>query len=141
MPKRGSTSKCKLINITTLTDSRGNLGVIESDIDIPFAIQRAYFLYGVPAGERRGAHGHHSLEQVMLALTGQFDVMLDDGSQTAHYQLSDPSTALYISPMIWRELHSFSDNAVCLVLASQKYDESDYYRNYSDFIKAVKVTW
>lgn len=129
---------CRLIELPKISDERGNLTFVESGKHIPFEIKRSYYLYEIPNGSSRAAHGHKTLHQLMIALSGSFDVILDDGREKKLFHLNKPNVGLYISPMIWRDLYNFSGDAVCMVLASDFYDESDYYRNYSDFITAVK---
>jgi len=129
---------CCIIELPKITDPRGNLTFIEGKRHIPFEIKRVYYLYGVPGGAVRGRHAHKDLEQLMIAISGSFDVVLDDGYERKRFHLDRSYLGLYIPPMIWRELDNFSPASVCLVLASQKYDESDYYRDYDEFIKAVR---
>lgn len=129
---------CKLVDLPKINDERGNLTFVESGKHTPFDIKRSYYLYDIPTGSSRAAHGHKALHQLMIAVSGSFDVILDDGHEKKLFHLNKPNVGLYISPMIWRDLNNFSGNAVCMVLASDFYDESDYYRNYSDFIAAVK---
>lgn len=134
-----SIEKCRIIDLPKIPDHRGNLSFIEGNRHVPFEINRIYYLYDVPAGAERGGHGHKALQQLVIAVAGSFDVMLDDGSNKKLVKLNRPYEGLYICPMIWRELTNFSSGAVCLVLASEAYDESDYYRNYTEFLSAVKV--
>lgn len=129
---------CRLVKLPKLADERGNLSFVESWNHIPFEIKRTYYLYDIPAGSARAAHGHKALQQLMIAVSGSFDVILDDGNEKITFHLNKPDVGLYISPMIWRDINNFSSNAVCVVLASEFYDESDYYRKYPDFIAAVK---
>lgn len=126
---------CRIINLPKITDPRGNLTFIEDQRHVPFRIRRVYYLYDVPAGGERGGHAHKELEQLIIAASGSFDVILNDGAQCARYRLDRPYLGLYICPMIWRELVNFSSGAVCLVLASNLYDEADYYRDYDEFVK------
>jgi dTDP-4-dehydrorhamnose 3,5-epimerase-like enzyme len=133
-----SIENCKLIELPKISDPRGNLTFIEGNKHIPFSIKRVYYLYDVPTGSERGAHGHKSLEQVIVPLTGSFEIVLNDGFQEKNYYLKTPWVGLYVAPMLWRELKSFSSGSVCMVLASEYYDESDYFRSYADFISAVK---
>jgi hypothetical protein len=112
--------------------------VIEGEDCVPFAIARVYYLYGVPAGAKRGGHGHRELFQLLVATSGSFDVRLDDGAEKRSITLDRPSEGLLLTPMIWRELDNFSPGAVCMVLASAPYEESDYYREYDDFLAAVR---
>lgn len=126
-----------IINLPKITDHRGNLSFIEGRNHIGFDIKRVYYLYNIPSEGVRGAHGHKKLHQLLIPLSGKFEVTLDDGKNRKGYQLSDPSTGLYVGPMIWRELTKFSVDAVCLVLASEYYDEADYFRDYNQFLEAV----
>lgn len=125
---------CKLIDLRKISDPRGNLTVIEGSIDIPFAIKRVYYLYDVPGGESRGAHAHKNLYQILVAANGSFSVTLDDGREKITYNLKRPYYGLFIVPGIWRDLDDFSSGSVCLCLASDHYDLSDYIRDYKDFI-------
>jgi hypothetical protein len=101
---------------------------------VPFDIQRVYYLYDVPGGAERGGHAHKALHQFIIAISGSFDILLDDGKNKKRVHLSRSYNGLYICPMIWRELDNFSSGSVCLVLASNKYEESDYYRDYNEFM-------
>ena len=132
--------KCEIIEIPRFSDERGNLSFIESRKHIPFDIKRIYYLYDVPGGFERGAHAHKDLEQLIIAMSGSFDVILDDGQEKKTFHLSRSYYGLYVCPMIWRELVNFSSGAVCLVLASDFYDESDYYRNYEEYLLARGAT-
>lgn len=125
--------QCKLINLPKISDSRGNLSFIEGGQHIPFDIKRVYYLYDVPGGSQRGAHAHKNLHQFIIAMSGSFDVVLDDGKEKKHFQLNRSDYGLYVCPMMWRDLAKFSSGAVCMVLASEHYDEADYIRNYSKF--------
>jgi WxcM-like, C-terminal len=133
-----SVNKCKLIELPRINDARGNLSFVEGHNHIPFSIQRVYYLYDVPGGAERGGHGHKELQQLIIAMSGSFDVILDDGFEKKRIHLNRSYNGLYICPMIWRELDNFSSGAVCLVLASNLYDESDYYRDYIQFLTALK---
>lgn len=133
-----SISKCKLIDLPQITDPRGNLSFIESNRHIPFDIKRVYYLYDVPGGETRGGHAHKELQQLIIAMTGSFDVILDDGCQRKTVSLNRSYQGLFLTNMIWRELVNFSSGAVCLVLASELYSEDDYYRVHDDFISDVR---
>jgi hypothetical protein len=126
---------CKIVELPKITDPRGNLTFIEGGDHIPFDIQRVYYLYDVPGGAERGGHAHKGLHQLIIAMSGSFDVVLDDGKNKKRVHLARSYYGLYVCPMIWRELDNFSSGSVCMVLASNKYDESDYYRDYGQFMK------
>ncbi|XHH09327.1 MAG: FdtA/QdtA family cupin domain-containing protein [Candidatus Bathyarchaeia archaeon] len=128
---------CKLIYFPKITDFRGNLSFIEENNQIPFQIKRVYYLYDVPSGATRGGHAHKALQQIIIALSGSFDVVLDDGVTKSAYFLNRPHYGLYIPPGIWRELENFSSNSVALSLVSAVYDESDYIRDYKVFKKGI----
>lgn len=130
-----SINLCKLIDLPKVIDSRGILTIIESDYAVPFEIKRVYFLNDVPLGAQRGVHAHKELQQVIIAINGSFDVILDDGKNSKKVHLNKPYQGLYLCPMIWRELNNFSQGAVCLVLASNHYSKEDYYFNYAEFNK------
>ena len=130
--------ECKIIDIPKITDVRGNLSFIESYRHIPFEIQRVFYLYDVPGGETRAGHALKTCEQFLIAVSGSFVVLIDDGVQRKEYLLNQAYEGLLIPPMYWRELKNFSSGSVCLVLASQLYDESNYIREYDDFIKATQ---
>lgn len=134
-----SIEDCQIIELPKITDPRGNLTFIESERNISFPIARVYYLYDVPGGAKRAGHGHRTLRQLMIAISGSFDVLLDDGTTKRKYHLNRSYCGLYICPMIWRELDNFSSGSVCMVLASDYYDESDYFRRYEDFIEAVRA--
>ena len=132
-----SIQNCKIIKLPKIQDSRGNLTFIENNSHIPFSIERVYYLYDVPGGESRASHAHKSLHQLFIALSGSFDIVLKDGFRSKKFSLNRSYVGLYVPPMIWRTLVNFSSGSVCMVLASQKYDESDYFRNWSDYSKAI----
>jgi len=129
----------KLIDLPRICDPRGNLTVAEGDNVVPFNIQRAYWVYDVPAGECRGGHAHKSLKQLIVALSGSFSVTLDNGVEKTTYLLNHPYQALFIETGTWRTLDDFSSGAVCLVLASEHFSEDDYIRNYDDFLNYVGI--
>jgi WxcM-like, C-terminal len=125
---------CKIIDLPKITDPRGNLTFIEGGEHLPFAIERVYYLYDVPGGAERGGHAHKKLHQLIIAISGSFDVVLDDGRERQRFHLNRSYYGLYVCPMIWRELDNFSSGSVSLVLASNRYDESDYYRDYQAYL-------
>ncbi len=126
---------CKNMDLPKITDPRGNLTFIESSRHIPFDIRRIFYLYDVPGGAWRAGHALKTCHQFIIAASGSFDVILDDGRQRERYHLNRSYYGLYIPPLIWREIDNFSSGSVCLVLASEYYDEADYYREYGDFQK------
>lgn len=127
---------CKMIVLPKVQDPRGNLTFIEGGQQVPFDIQRVYYLYDVPGGAERGGHAHKGLHQLIIAMSGSFDVVLDDGKDKKRVHLNRSYNGLYVCPMIWRELDNFSSGSVCMVLASNRYDESDYHRDYAEFMRA-----
>ena len=133
-----SIDQCKIIGLPKIHDPRGNLTYIESHRHVPFQIARVYYLYDVPGGAERGGHAHRELEAVMIAMSGSFDVVIDDGFTRIKYHLNRSHYGLYVAPMVWRELENFSSGSVCMVLASNPYDEGDYYRDYADFAREVR---
>jgi len=130
-------SDCKLIQLPTVHDRRGNLSFIEGGRHVPFAIERVYYLYDVPGGAERGGHAHKALQQLIIAMSGSFDVILDDGMEKQRFHLNRSYQGLYVCPMIWREIDNFSSGSVCMVLASNLYDEKDYFRDYEGFLAAL----
>lgn len=138
-----SEGKCKLLghyrlDIPTLPDERGKLAVVEQGGAAVFDIKRVYYLYDVPAGTSRGGHAHRALMQFLIPISGSFTVDVEDTNGKASYLLNKPNQALYIGSMVWREMRDFSSNAVCLVLASTVYIESDYIRNYEEFARIIR---
>lgn len=129
---------CSIIEIDKHHHEKGNLSVVENNGTVPFVIERIYYLYDVPGGQSRGGHAHKDLRQIIVAASGCFDVTLDDGHIKRTVTLNRPYYGLLIVPGIWRELNNFSSGSVCLVLASLIYDESDYIREYEDFINLKK---
>ncbi len=127
---------CSVIELSKHhSDRKGNLSVVENDLSVPFDVKRTYYLYDVPGGESRGGHAHKGLHQLIVAVSGSFSVTLDDGSIKRTYNLNRPYQGLLVVPGIWRTLDDFSSGAVCMVLASERYSEDDYIRNYEEFIK------
>lgn len=133
-----SLSDCQIIDLPKVSDPRGNLTFIEGGRHVPFCIQRIYYLYDVPGGAERGGHAHLALTQLIIAVSGSFDISLDDGYEKKTFHLNRSYKGLLVCPMIWRELDNFSSGAVCMVLASNLYDEADYFRDYHTFVDAVK---
>lgn len=131
-----SLSDCQMVELPKIHDPRGNLTFIEGGSHVPFDIQRVYYLYDVPGGSERGGHAHKALHQLIIAMSGSFDVLIDDGKEKKRVHLNRSYNGLYVCPMIWRELDNFSSGAVCMVLASNRYSESDYYRDYPEFMRA-----
>ncbi|HOL32783.1 MAG TPA: FdtA/QdtA family cupin domain-containing protein [Anaerohalosphaeraceae bacterium] len=125
--------KCRIIDLPKIEDQRGNLTFIEQCRHIPFEIKRIYYLYDVPGGGVRGGHAHKRLHQFIIAASGSFDVILKDGRSSVRHHLNRSYYGLYIPPMVWRELDNFSSGSVCIVLASDYYDETDYIRDYIEF--------
>lgn len=129
---------CRLIQLPKISDPRGNLTFIEGGRHVPFDIARVYYLYDVPGGASRGGHAHKQLQQLIIAMSGSFDVVLDDGRSKKTISLNRSYVGLYVPTMIWRELENFSSGAVCTVMASNHYDEADYYRDYDEFLAATR---
>jgi dTDP-4-dehydrorhamnose 3,5-epimerase-like enzyme len=127
--------KASIITLPKISDKRGSLSVIEETRHIPFDIQRVFYLYDIATGESRGGHAHKDCHQFLIALNGRFDVLIDDGKTKEMISLTEPHKGLHIPPMIWAEELNFSAGAICLVLASLPYAESDYIRSYTDFLK------
>lgn len=128
-----SVHDCELLELPVIRAPEGNLTFIEGARHVPFDVARVYYLYDVPGGASRGGHAHRELEQLIIATSGSFEVVLDDGSETRRVMLRRSHVGLYLPSMIWRELVDFSSGSVCLVLASAAYDEADYYRDYDEF--------
>jgi dTDP-4-dehydrorhamnose 3,5-epimerase-like enzyme len=130
--------KCNVIDLPRINDPRGNLTFVEGGEHIPFDIRRVYYLYDVPGGSERGGHAHKELYQLVIAISGSFDIHLDDGHAKKTVHLNRSYEGLLVCPMIWRNIDNFSSGAVCMVLASERYDELDYYRDYEQFITDVQ---
>ena len=129
----------KILVLPKISDPRGNLSFIEGGLHIPFDIRRVYYLYDVPGGSDRGSHAHKALHQFIVAMSGSFDVVLDNGAGKRRFHLNRSYHGLYVSPMVWRELDNFSSGSVCMVLASERYDEADYIRDYDEFLVALRA--
>ncbi len=138
MSNLGRLDLCRIIDLPRIEDPRGNLTFVQSEHQVPFDIQRVYYLYDVPGGSERGGHAHKELQQLIIAMSGSFDVVLDDGRIKKRVHLNRSYYGLYVCPMIWRELDNFSSGAVCMVIASTKYDEADYYRDFSQYLRALR---
>ncbi len=132
-------SDCELIDVSMIHNPSGNITVIENNQSIPFGVKRIYYLYDIPGGEERGGHAHYELEQYIVAASGSFDVILDDGENKKVIHLNRPNFALHIVPGLWRELNNFSSGSICMVLASHKYDEKDYIRDFNQFKELKKI--
>lgn len=126
---------CNVLELSRIHNPSGNITIVQSDSVLPFRIKRVYYLYDVPGGSDRGGHAHKALKQLIVAASGSFDVILDDGGMKKTVHLNRPNYGLLIVPGIWREIINFSSGAICLVLASEKYNPSDYIRDYSEFRK------
>lgn len=137
--KKPSIADCKVVSLPKINDRRGNLTFIEGENHIPFEIRRVFYIYDIPTEEDRGAHAHRELHQFLICLSGSFDVTIDDGENQAKIHLNRPWKGLHIPPMIWAAETNFDPGTVCLVLASDKYRESDYIREYQSYISEVEV--
>ena len=129
---------CNVLILPKIHNRAGNITALSNSVDLPFDINRVYYLYDIPGGELRGGHAHKELQQLIVAVSGSFDITLDDGLNRKTVSLNRPYYGLLVTPGIWRELSNFSSGAICLVLASHKYDENDYIRDYSQFINWKK---
>jgi len=128
---------CRILELPKIHEPRGNLTFVEGGRHVPFEIARVYYLYDVPGGAERGGHAHKDLHQLIIAMSGSFDVVLNDGLDERRIHLNRSYQGLYVCPMIWRELDNFSSGSVCMVLASNHYDEADYYRDHGDYMRAL----
>lgn len=126
---------CNVVELPKIHNRAGNITVVQNKSDLPFDIKRVYYLYDVPGGSERGGHAHKDLYQLIVAASGCFDVVIDDGKQKKVIQLNRPNFGLMVIPGIWREIINFSSGAICFVLASEKYCEDDYIRDYNEFVK------
>lgn len=136
-PPGGSAFGCRIIELPRITDPRGNLTFVEGGRQVPFDVRRVFYLYDVPGGEDRGAHAHRELEQLVIAVSGSFDVVVHNGVESERFTLNRSYYGLYLPPMIWAHLENFSSGSVSLVLASREYEESDYFRDYDDYLQAL----
>jgi len=133
MNKASSVFDCTIVTLNKNHQLKGNLTAVTNGDQVPFNIKRVYYLYDIPGGLNRGGHAHVALQQFVVALSGSFDITLDDGSSKRTFQLSRPNVGLLLPAGLWRELSNFSSGSICMVLASEEYDEADYIRNYQDF--------
>lgn len=131
--KQSNVYDCVVLPLSKIHNRAGNITIVEGDENLPFDVKRIYYLYDIPGGADRGGHAHQELHQLIVAASGSFDVLLDDGINKKIVTLNRPNYGLFVVPGIWRELMEFSSGAICLVLASQVYDEGDYLREYEDF--------
>ncbi|MGV3581610.1 MAG: sugar 3,4-ketoisomerase [Methylophilus sp.] len=131
-----SLEDCRIIELPKIHNPQGNLTFVENDSQVPFDMKRVYYVYDVPGGAERGGHAHKNLHQFIVAMSGSFDITLDDGKDKKKFHLSRSYYGLYVCPMIWREIDNFSSGSVLMCIASEKYDEIDYYRHYEDFMRA-----
>jgi hypothetical protein len=129
----------RLLEFRKIADPKGNLTAIEGGLDVPFEIARVFYLYDVPGGEARGGHAHRALEQLIIAASGSFDIVVEDGTSERRFFLNRSYFGLYIPPMVWAHLENFSSGSVGLVLASAHYDESDYYRDHDEYLRVVRA--
>jgi hypothetical protein len=130
---------CRLIELPRIADPRGNLTFVEAERHVPFPLRRVFYLYDVPGGAQRAGHALKACHQFIIAMSGSFDVILDDGRERRRHHLNRSYYGLYVSPLTWREIDNFSSGSVCLVLASEPYREEDYYRDYDGFLGTVRV--
>lgn len=138
-PVVGRFTPCRLVDLTERADHRGTLTVVESGKDIDFEIKRTYYIHNIPDGAERGAHGHRRLRQLIIAVHGSFEVVVDDGFARDRFVLDNPSRGLYVGPMVWRDMINFAPGTVGLWLVSEGYDESEYYRDYDEFYRDARA--
>jgi hypothetical protein len=129
---------CRIIELPKIADPRGNLTFVEGGNHVPFDIKRVYYLYDVPGGSDRGSHAHRELHQFVIAMSGSFDIVLDDGDRQRRFHLNRSYYGLYICPMMWRTLDNFSSGGVCMVLASEAFDHADYIRDHDEFLRLAR---
>ena len=130
-----SLSECKIMELPKIEDPRGNLSIVEEDNHIPFKIERVYWIYDVPGGQTRGGHAFRKQQEFIVALSGSFDVIVDDGTEKHKFSLNRSYYGLYIPPGYWRQMENFSTNSLAVVLSSTPYEEDDYIRDYTDFLE------
>ena len=134
MTRSSTVFDCTMVQLPQIHAEGGNITVINNSEEIPFDIKRVYYLYDVPGGEGRGGHGHKELQQIIVAVSGSFDLTVDDGKVKRTFHLSRPNMGVYMPPGLWRELDNFSSGSICLVLASEEYNEEDYLRGYNNYL-------
>ena len=139
MSKLSTVFECKLLTLSKNHEVKGNLTAVSNNSEVPFDVKRLYYLYDIPGGSIRGGHGHKELRQFVVALSGSFEITLDDGLNKKFFRLSRPNEGLFVPSGLWRELTNFSSGSVCLVLASEFYSENDYFRNYEEFVEWKKL--
>ena len=140
MVPKPSVDDVRLVELPRIPDPRGNLTFLESDVQVPFPIQRVFYLYDVPGGETRAGHAHHSLQEFFIAASGSFDVLVNDGTRVVTHSLRRSYVGLYVPGMLWRELVNFSSGSVCLVLCDQLYDADDYIRDYGEYTRLASTS-
>jgi hypothetical protein len=136
--KKSSVFDCTILQLPQVNTETGNITAVNNQFEIPFETKRVYYLYDVPGGEARGGHGHKELQQLIVAASGSFDLIVDDGNIKRTFSLNRPNMGVYMPAGLWRELDNFSSGSICLVLASMEYSEGDYLREYEKFIKYKK---
>ena len=134
---KNSVYECSVVHLPKIHNEAGNITALENKKNIPFDVKRVYYLYDVPGGAERGGHGHRKLQQFIIALSGSFDVLINDGNNKKVVHLDRPHIGLHVVPGIWRELINFSSGAICLVLASEKYTEEDYFRDFEGYLNFI----
>jgi hypothetical protein len=130
-----SIADCRVINLPKIYNRAGNITPVEGNVHVPFPVERIYYIYDIPGGESRGGHAHKELESLIIAISGSFDITINDGKSVNKFHMNRPYFGLNIKPGIWREISDFSSGAICFVLASQKYNEHDYIRNYDEYLR------
>jgi uncharacterized RmlC-like cupin family protein len=131
--------KCRLVELPVVADPQGNLAFAEAEAQIPFPIARVFHVYDVPVGAKRGGHAHFELEEVVFCLAGALEIVVDDGESRRAYRLEDPRQGLYLPPMVWYDIGAFSPGSVYMVLASAKFDEADYIRDYDEYLATARA--
>lgn len=137
--RKSTVFDCNIMELPKVHRSSGNITSVNNNLEIPFETKRVYYLYDIPGGEGRGAHAHKELQQYIIAASGSFDIIVDDGRIKRTFHLSRPYLGLYIPAGLWRELNNFSSGSICLVLASNEYNEKDYIRDYEEFLNFKKL--